>query len=257
MKPQLILDSFCLEGKIAIVTGARKGLGRGMAEGLAEAGADIVGVGPVVMPETEKAVKALGRKFLFIEADLTSQKRIPCIINETVANMGSVDILVNNAGIIRRADVFNFSEKDWDDVMNVNLKSLFFLSREAARQMHKQRRGGKIVNIASLLSFQGGIRVPSYTASKSGVAGLTKLLANEFSAYGIQVNAIAPGYMATDNTEALQEDPIRNKEILGRIPAGRWGVPDDLKGAVVFLCSSASEYITGHILAVDGGWLSR
>ncbi len=253
----MILDSFRLDGKVAVVTGARKGLGFGIAEGLAEAGADIVGVGPIPMPETEKAVTALGRKFLYVEADLTSQERIPDIVAETVAGLGSLDILVNNAGIIRRADILEFSEKDWDDVMNVNLKSLFFLSQEAARQMEKQGRGGKIVNIASMLSFQGGIRVPSYTASKSAVAGLTKLLANELAKVGIQVNAIAPGYMATDNTEALQKDPVRSREILARIPAGRWGTPDDLKGAAVFLSSAASDYVTGYIVAVDGGWLSR
>ncbi|MBL3539834.1 2-dehydro-3-deoxy-D-gluconate 5-dehydrogenase KduD [Aminivibrio sp.] len=253
----MILDSFRLDGKVAVVTGARKGLGFGIAEGLAEAGADIVGVGPLPMPETEKAVTSLGRKFLYVEADLTSQKRIPDIVAETVAGLGSLDILVNNAGIIRRADVLEFSEKDWDDVMNVNLKSLFFLSQEAARQMEKQGRGGKIVNIASMLSFQGGIRVPSYTASKSAVAGLTKLLANELAKHGIQVNAIAPGYMATDNTEPLRKDPVRHEEILARIPAGRWGTPDDLKGAAVFLSSAASDYVTGYIVAVDGGWLSR
>ena len=253
----MILDSFRLDGKVAVVTGARKGLGFGIAEGLAEAGADIVGVGPIPMPETEKAVTSLGRKFLYVEADLTSQERIPDIVAETVAGLGSLDILVNNAGIIRRADILEFSEKDWDDVMNVNLKSLFFLSQEAARQMEKQGRGGKIVNIASMLSFQGGIRVPSYTASKSAVGGLTKLLANELAKFGIQVNAIAPGYMATDNTEALQKDPVRNKEILARIPNGRWGTPDDLKGAAVFLASAASDYVTGYVVAVDGGWLSR
>ena len=256
-KRHMILDFFRLDGKVAMVTGARKGLGRGIAEGLAEAGADIVGVGPIPMPETEQAVRALGRKFLFIDADLGARERIPDIVPETVAAMGSVDILVNNAGIIRRADVLEFSEKDWDDVMNVNLRSLFFLSQEAARQMQKQGRGGKIINIASMLSFQGGIRVPSYTASKSAVAGLTKLMANELAVYGIQVNAIAPGYMATDNTEALQKDPVRSREILSRIPAGRWGTPDDLKGAAVFLASSASDYLTGCIVPVDGGWLSR
>ena len=192
-----------------------------------------------------------------MEADLTSQARIPDIVAETVSAMGGVDILVNNAGIIRRADILEFTEKDWDDVMNVNLKSLFFLSQEAARQMAKQGRGGKIVNIASMLSFQGGIRVPSYTSSKSAVAGLTKLMANEMAQFGVQVNAIAPGYMATDNTEALQKDPVRNKEILARIPNGRWGTPDDLKGAAVFLASAASDYVTGYVVAVDGGWLSR
>ena len=253
----MILDLFKLDGKTAIVTGARKGLGYGIAEGLAEAGANIVGVGPIAMPEIEARGKALGRKFLHVEADLTSQARIPDIVAETVSAMGGVDILVNNAGIIRRADILEFTEKDWDDVMNVNLKSLFFLSQEAARQMAKQGRGGKIVNIASMLSFQGGIRVPSYTSSKSAVAGLTKLMANEMAQFGVQVNAIAPGYMATDNTEALQKDPVRNKEILARIPNGRWGTPDDLKGAAVFLASAASDYVTGYVVAVDGGWLSR
>lgn len=253
----MILDLFRLDGKTAIVTGARKGLGYGIAEGLAEAGANIVGVGPIEMPELAARVKELGRKSLFVNADLTSQKRIPDIVNEAVSAMGGVDILVNNAGIIRRADILEFGEKDWDDVINVNMKSLFFLSQEVARQMAKQGRGGKIVNIASMLSFQGGIRVPSYTASKSAVAGLTKLLANDLAKYGVQVNAIAPGYMATDNTEALRKDPKRNDEILGRIPAGRWGTPDDLKGAAVFLASKASDYVTGYVVAVDGGWLSR
>jgi 2-deoxy-D-gluconate 3-dehydrogenase len=248
---------FDLKGKVAIVTGARKGLGFGMAEGLAEAGADIVGVGPVAMPELEKSVTSLGRKFLYMEADLTSQEKIPAAVDETVKKLGSVDILVNNAGIIRRADMLDFSEQDWDDVVNLNLKTVFFFSQAAARQMEKQGRGGKIVSIASMLSFQGGIRVPSYTASKSGVAGLTKLMANELAKFNIQVNAIAPGYMATDNNEALRKDPVRSKEILVRIPADRWGKPDDLKGAVIFLASKASDYVTGHTLAVDGGWLAR
>lgn len=248
---------FDLKGKVAVVTGARKGLGFGLAEGLAEAGADIAGVGPIAMPELEKTVVALGRRFIFVEADLTSQDRVPFIVDETAQRLGGVDILVNNAGIIRRQDLLDFSEKDWDDVMNVNLKSLFFLSQAVARQMEKQGRGGKIISVASMLSFQGGVRVPSYTASKSGVAGLTKLMANELAKHDIQVNAIAPGYMATDNTEALQKDPVRSKEILARIPANRWGTPDDLKGTAVFLASRASDYVTGHILAVDGGWLAR
>ncbi|GHS87222.1 2-deoxy-D-gluconate 3-dehydrogenase [Synergistales bacterium] len=248
---------FDLKGKVAVVTGARKGLGFGMAEGLAEGGADIVGVGPIAMPELEKSVTDLGRRFLFVEADLTSQSKISAIVDETVKKLGGVDILINNAGIIRRADILDFTEKDWDDVMNINIKTLFFLSQAVARQMKSQGRGGKIVNVASMLSFQGGIRVPSYTSSKSGVAGLTKLMANELSQFGIQVNAIAPGYMATDNTEALQKDANRSREILARIPASRWGTPDDLKGAAVFLSSKASDYITGHILAVDGGWLAR
>jgi 2-deoxy-D-gluconate 3-dehydrogenase len=209
------------------------------------------------MPETRAAVEALGRRFLHVEADLTGQERIGAIVEETVACFGGVDILVNNAGIIRRDDILEFSEKDWDEVLNVNLKSLFFLSQAAARQMVRQGRGGKILHVASLLSFQGGIRVPAYTASKSGVAGLTRLLANDLAKYGIQVNAIAPGYMATDNTEALRNDPRRSEEILARIPAGRWGTPEDLKGTAVFLASSASDYVTGHIAAVDGGWLSR
>ncbi|MDR2523438.1 MAG: 2-dehydro-3-deoxy-D-gluconate 5-dehydrogenase KduD [Synergistaceae bacterium] len=248
---------FDLKGKVAVVTGARKGLGFGMAEGLAEAGADVVGVGPIAMPELEKSVTSLGRKFLFAEADLTTQDKVSAIVEETVKKLGGLDILVNNAGIIRRADMLDFTEKDWDDVLNINLKTVFFLSQAAARQMRTQGRGGKIVSVASMLSFQGGIRVPSYTSSKSAVMGLTKLMANELAQFNIQVNAIAPGYMATDNTEALQKDPARSKEILGRIPASRWGTPDDLKGAVVFLSSKASDYVTGHTLAVDGGWLSR
>jgi 2-deoxy-D-gluconate 3-dehydrogenase len=251
------MSLFDLNGKVAVVTGARKGLGFGMAEGLAEAGADIVGVGPVAMPELEKSVASLGRRFLFVEADLTSQERIPAIVEESVKNLGGVDILVNNAGIIRRADMLDFTEKDWDDVISINLKTVFFLSQAAARQMEKQGRGGKIVSIASMLSFQGGIRVPSYTSSKSGVMGLTRLMANELAKFNIQVNAIAPGYMATDNTEALQKDPVRSKEILARVPASRWGTPDDIKGAVVFLSSKASDYVTGYTLAVDGGWLAR
>ena len=250
-------ELFDLKGKVAVVTGARKGLGFGMAEGLAEAGADVVGVGPIAMPELEKSVTSLGRKFLFVEADLTAQDKVSAIVEETVKKLGGLDILVNNAGIIRRADVLDFTEKDWDDVLNINLKTVFFLSQAAARQMKAQGRGGKVVSVASMLSFQGGIRVPSYTSSKSAVMGLTKLMANELAQFNIQVNAIAPGYMATDNTEALQKDPTRSKEILGRIPASRWGTPDDLKGAVVFLSSKASDYVTGHTLAVDGGWLSR
>jgi len=253
----MILDSFKLERKTAIVTGSRKGLGYGIAKGLAEAGANIVGVGPIAMPELAVEINTLGRKFHYIQADLLSQEHILDIVSEAVAVMGSVDILVNNAGIIRRSDLFDFSEKDWDDVLNLNLKSLFFLSQAVANQMQKQGKGGKIINIASLLSFQGGIRVPSYTASKSAVSGLTKLLANELARFNIQVNAIAPGYMVTDVTEELQKDPVRSKEILSRIPADRWGTPDDLKGTAVFLSSSASDYLTGHVVVVDGGWLAR
>lgn len=249
-------DIFNLSGKVAIVTGARTGIGQGIAEGLAEAGCDVVGAGHAAMPETEAYIKNLGRKFSFYDIDLVNQDKIQALVDETIKTFGRLDILVNNAGIIRREDVLDFSEKNWDDVINMNLKSLFFLSQAAARYM-KDNGGGKIINIASMLSFQGGIRVVSYTASKSGVAGITKLMANELAKYNIQVNAIAPGYIATNNTEALIKDPKRSAEILGRIPAGRWGKPEDLKGAAVFLASKASDYVSGHILAVDGGWLAR
>lgn len=252
-----MLKSFDLSGKTAIVTGARKGLGFGAAMALAEAGADICAVGPLPMPELEKNVTALGRRFLYAEADLTSHEKAGWIVSRAASQLGGADILVNNAGIIRREDMLSFNEKDWDDVMNINLKTVFFLSQAAARAMKESGRGGKIINICSLLTFQGGIRVPSYTASKSGLGGLTRLMANELARFGIQVNGIAPGYMATDNTEALQKDPARSSEILGRIPAGRWGTPGDIGGAVVFLASPASDYVTGHILAVDGGWLAR
>ncbi len=207
--------------------------------------------------ETQEQVEALGRSFLDIRADLTSTRDIPSIVEQVVAKFGRIDCLVNNAGIIRREDAINFSEEDWDDVMNVNIKTLFFLSQAVAKQFIAQGEGGKIVNIASMLSFQGGIRVPSYTTSKHGVTGITRLLANEWAKHGINVNAIAPGYMATNNTAALQADKVRNAEILGRIPAGRWGTPNDLEGPVVFLCSEAANYIQGYTIAVDGGWLAR
>lgn len=252
-----MLKMFDLTGKTAIVTGARKGLGFGAAEALAEAGADICAAGPLPMPELEKRIASLGRRFMYIEADLTSRAPVDGIVSRAAEGLGGVDILVNNAGIIRREDMLDFTEKDWDDVMNINLKTIFFLSQAAARVMRDQGRGGKIINICSLLTFQGGIRVPSYTASKSGLGGLTKLMANELAKFGIQVNGIAPGYMATDNTQALQDDPARSREILARIPANRWGTPDDMKGAVLYLASSAADYVTGHILAVDGGWLAR
>lgn len=247
---------FNLAGKVAIVTGARTGIGQGIAEGLAEAGCDIVGAGHAPMPETEAFVKNLGRKFLYYDIDLETQEKIQDLVDTVVKTFGKIDILVNNAGIIRREDVLDFSEKNWDDVISMNLKSLFFLSQACARFM-KDNGGGKIINIASMLSFQGGIRVVSYTASKSGAAGITKLMANELAKYNIQVNAIAPGYIATNNTDALIKDQKRSAEILGRIPAERWGTPQDLKGAAIFLASSASNYVNGHILAVDGGWLAR
>lgn len=253
----MILDAFNLTGKVAIVTGCDTGLGQGMTLGLAQAGCDIVGVNRKIPEETAARVTALGRRFMSIQADLSQQAGIQDIVTKTVADMGRVDILVNNAGTIRREDALTFSEKNWDDVMNLNLKSVFFLSQAVARQFIAQGDGGKIINIASMLSFQGGIRVPSYTASKSGVLGITRLLANEWSKHGINVNAIAPGYMATNNTQALRDDEQRSKEILDRIPAERWGTPEDLQGPVVFLASSASDYVNGYTLAVDGGWLAR
>jgi len=253
----MILDAFKLTGKVALVTGCDTGLGQGMATGLAEAGCDIVGVNRKIPHETARRVEALGRRFHAIQADLRDQQQLTSIVNEAVAKMGHLDILINNAGTIRRCDAIDFSEKDWDEVMDLNLKSLFFLSQAVARQFIAQSSGGKIINIASMLSYQGGIRVPSYTASKSGVMGLTRLLANEWAKHNINVNAIAPGYMATNNTQQLREDAERNQEILDRIPAGRWGTPEDLQGAAVFLASSAADYINGYTLAVDGGWLAR
>jgi 2-deoxy-D-gluconate 3-dehydrogenase len=253
----MILDQFNLSGKVAIVTGSSTGLGEGMAYGLAEAGADIVGAYNKDFPKNQKKIEALGRRFLGIQADLSNMACLNDIVKETIAAFGSLDILVNNAGIIIRNKSMDFTEQQWDDVLNINLKSLFFLSQAAARQFISQKTIGKIINIASLLSFQGGILVPSYTASKSGVMGLTRLLGAEWAPHNINVNAIAPGYMATRNTQALQDDPVRNKQILERIPAGRWGKPDDIKGAVVFLASEASNYITGYTVAVDGGWLAR
>ncbi len=253
----MIMDDFDLTGKVAIVTGCSIGLGRGMSVGLAEAGADIAGVDRVEAPETRLLVEKLGRRFHGIVCDLSSIAPVERIVNETVDAFGRLDILVNNAGTIRREDAVEFSEKDWDDVMNVNLKTVFFLSQAAARRFIEQKSGGKIINIASMLSFQGGIRVPSYTASKSGVMGITRLMANEWAKHKINVNAIAPGYMATDNTAALRADKDRSAEILARIPAGRWGEPEDLKGPAVFLASQASNYVNGYTIAVDGGWLAR
>lgn len=228
-----------------------------MALGLAQAGADVVVVASSdKVHETAANIRKLGRKSVAIQADLGSTEPISQIINTTLAEFGRLDILVNCAGIIRRAPAADFSEKDWDEVMNINLKSLFFLSQAAAREMMKQRKG-KIINIASLLSFQGGILVPSYTAAKSGVAGLTKALANEWAEHGINVNAIAPGYMATEMTDALQQDADRAGSILARIPQGRWGTPEDMQGTAVFLASDAASYLQGQVIAVDGGWLGR
>lgn len=253
----MILNAFNLNGKVALVTGCDTGLGQGMALGLAEAGCDIISVSRKIPEETSAKVQALGRHFTAIQADLSRQDAIADIVTKAVKAMGHIDILVNNAGTIRREDALSFSEKNWDDVINLNLKSVFFLSQAVAKQFLHQGGGGKIINIASMLSFQGGIRVPSYTASKSGVLGITRLLANEWAQHNINVNAIAPGYMATNNTQQLRDDAERSKEILDRIPAGRWGSPEDLKGPAVFLASSASDYINGYTLAVDGGWLAR
>jgi 2-dehydro-3-deoxy-D-gluconate 5-dehydrogenase len=249
-------NPFSLEGKVALVTGANTGLGQGIAVALAKAGADIAVAGFIPPVETAEMVKAAGRRFLSIDANLMTIEPVRRIVDETVQRLDRLDILVNNAGMIRRADSLEFSEKDWDDVMNVNLKAMFFLCQAAGRQMVKQG-AGKIINIASMLSFQGGIRVPSYTASKSGVAGITRLLANEWAAKNINVNAIAPGYMATDNTQQLRQDPVRSRDILARIPAGRWGEPSDVGGTAVFLASPAADYLHGAVIPVDGGWLAR
>ncbi|RIA44570.1 2-deoxy-D-gluconate 3-dehydrogenase [Hephaestia caeni] len=249
-------NPFDLSNRVAIVTGANTGIGQGIALALAEAGADIACVGRTPAEETVAQARAFGRRAEIVSADLSTIAPVGRIVDETVEKLGRLDILVNNAGIIRRADSLDFTEEDWDAVIDTNLKSLFFLAQAAARHMVAQGRGS-IVNIASLLSFQGGIRVPSYTAAKSGVAGLTKLLANEWAAKGVNVNAIAPGYIATNNTAALQADETRNRQILERIPAGRWGEASDLGGAAVFLASDAARYVHGHILAVDGGWLAR
>jgi 2-deoxy-D-gluconate 3-dehydrogenase len=248
--------NFDLGGRVAAITGANTGLGRAIAEALARAGADIAAIGRSDPAETLATVKSLGRRGLWVNADLGAKPDYTKIVAEITGQLGGLNILVNNAGIIRRNNAIDFTEADWDAVLDVNLKSVFFLSQAAARHMIPNG-GGKIINIASMLSFQGGIRVPSYTASKSGVAGLTRLLANEWAASGINVNAIAPGYFATNNTAALQADAKRNSEILGRIPAGRWGNPEDLGGAAVFLASSAANYVQGIILPVDGGWLAR
>jgi 2-dehydro-3-deoxy-D-gluconate 5-dehydrogenase len=247
---------FDLSGRVAIVTGANTGIGQAIALALAAAGADIAAVGRTPAVETQAKVAALGRRALLVSADLSSIEPVDRVVSETLNGLGRLDILVNNAGIIRRADSVDFTEADWDAVIDTNLKSVFFLAQTAGRHMIAQG-SGKIINIASMLTFQGGIRVPSYTASKSGVGGLTKLLANEWAAKGINVNAIAPGYIATNNTDALRADPDRNASILARIPAARWGDASDLGGAAVFLASAASNYVDGHILAVDGGWLAR
>lgn len=254
----MILNDFKLDGKVAIVTGCTTGLGQGMALSMAEAGAIVVGVDYIdAAEETAQMMSDINATFDYIQADLSSINPIDGIIETVVAKHGSVDILINNAGIIRREDLVNFTEKDWDDVLNINLKTVFFFSQKVAKQFIKQGTGGKIINIASMLSFQGGIRVPSYTSSKSGVMGVTRALANELAKHNINVNAIAPGYMATNNTTALRADAERNQAILDRIPANAWGTPNDIKGPAVFLASDASKYVNGYTIAVDGGWLAR
>jgi 2-deoxy-D-gluconate 3-dehydrogenase len=247
---------FDLSGQVALITGANTGIGQGIAVAYAAAGADTVLVGRSVMDETRALLEPFKRRVHEIHADLSTNAPLAGLVSETVESLGALDILVNNAGIIRRSDSVDCTEADWDAVVDTNLKSLFFLSQAAGRHMIAQGRG-KIINIASLLSFQGGIRIPAYTASKSGVAGLTRLLACEWASKGVNVNAIAPGYFSTNNTEALRNDPDRNASILSRIPAGRWGKPADLGGSAVFLASRASDYVNGVVLPVDGGWLAR
>lgn len=253
-----ILDKFKLDGKVALVTGASVGLGKAMASALAEAGADVVAHCHLAGEADEicASVENSGRKTFPVAGDMSEKNTPKRVVDETIGKFGRIDILVNNAGMIRRSPAVDFSEEDWSTVLEVNLSSVFRLSQAAGKKMIEQG-GGKIVNIASLLSFQGGINVPAYTASKSAVAGLTKALANEWAKFNVNVNAIAPGYMATNNTAPLRADETRNRQILERIPAGRWGEPDDLAGAVVFLSSAASDYLQGHILVVDGGWMAR
>ena len=254
----MILDLFKLNGKTAIVTGSGRGIGQAYALALAEAGADVALVDVIPMDETVAKIEALGRKAIAITADLgKGEETAPAIVAEVVAKLGGVDILVNNAGIIRREPFTEHSAKNWNDVISVNLSTPFFLSQAAAKQMIAQGRGGKIINIASMLSFQGGIFVPGYAASKGGIKSLTMLMANELAPHGICANAIAPGYIATENTRPIRENPERNASILNRIPAGRWGTPEDLMASVVFLASPAADYMNGHTLAVDGGWLAR
>ena len=253
----VILDRFKLEGKVALVTGASAGLGQAIAIALAEAGADVVCHGNTRTPgATLEAISRLGRQALAVAGDLAKKETPSAVIEAAIKKFSRIDVLVNNAGMIRRSPAVDYSEEDWTKVIEVNLSAVFRLSQLAGRRMLEQR-SGKIINIASLLSFQGGITVPAYAASKGGVAQLTKALANEWAGKGINVNAIAPGYMRTDNTKALQQDETRNRQILERIPAGRWGEPSDLAGAAVFLASSASNYVNGHVLVVDGGWMGR
>ncbi|WP_028589217.1 2-dehydro-3-deoxy-D-gluconate 5-dehydrogenase KduD [Paenibacillus massiliensis] len=247
---------FSLEGKTALVTGSSGGLGEGIAIAMAEAGADVVMVSRSGSEEAAQAITALGRKALSISADLGQIDQIEAVFQEALTLTGRIDILINNAGTIRRAPAAEHSMQDWNAVIDLNLNSVFLLSQLVGQHMIA-RGSGKIINIASMLSFQGGINVPGYTASKHGVAGLTKAFANEWAGKGIQINAIAPGYMETNNTAPILDDPDRTRSITERIPAGRWGTPEDLKGPAIFLASAASDYMNGHVLCVDGGWLAR
>lgn len=254
----MILQAFQLKEKNALVTGSSRGLGAAIAIALAEAGANVGCHGRSADGKvTSETIRQMGRKSFYLAGDMSDRDFCPALIGKTIEEFGSIDILVNNAGMIRRAPVAEYSQNDWDEIIAVNLSAVFRLSQLAGQDMLKRGAKGKIVNIASLLSFQGGILVPAYAAAKGGVAQLTKAMANEWASKGINVNAIAPGYMATDNTTALRQDAQRSRQIMERIPAGRWGEPGDIAGAAVFLCSSASDYVHGHILAVDGGWLSR
>ena len=254
----MVLDSFRLDGKVALVTGSSRGLGQAAAQALAEAGADVALLNRAAAQETAEQVQALGRRTHLIDQDLVAAtpQELDDSVRSVVDALGRIDILVNNAGIIRRAPLLEHPASDWDDVLAANLDAVFHLSQAAARRYVAQG-GGKIINVASMLSFQGGILVPGYTASKHAVAGLTKSFANELAAQGVNVNAVAPGYMATDNTAPIRADEAREQSILDRIPAGRWGTPDDLRGPFVFLASSASDYVNGAIIPVDGGWLVR
>lgn len=252
-----MLNMFSLKGKTAIVTGANTGLGQGICVAYAQAGANVVGVARRSCTETKSLIDEFGGNFTEVIADLSSTEPIERIVKEACTVYGQVDILVNNAGIIKREDAVNVNEEDWDSVINVNQKVVFFLSQAVARQCIEKNIKGKIINIASMLSYQGGIRVPAYCASKSAIIGLTRALCNEWASKGINVNGIAPGYMATNNTAQIRNDQDRNDAILDRIPQQRWGTPDDLKGAAVFLASEASDYVNGFTIAVDGGWLAR
>jgi len=252
-----IMNRFSLEGKVAVVTGANTGLGQGISVALAAAGAHVFGVARRSCAETAEKVQAVGGRFSEIMADMSKLESIDTIISSVKAEAGHLDILVNNAGIIKRCDAIDVSVEDWDSVIDINLRMVYFLSQAAAREFMAQGTGGKIINICSMLSFQGGIRVPAYTASKSAVMGITRALANEWARHGININGIAPGYMATNNTAQLRQDEERSSDILARIPAGRWGTPEDVQGAAIFLASAASDYVNGYTVAVDGGWLAR